>query len=64
MWGSLALALGIIIGLMTTWVSIQWLWKRVFAEYISDEDVMADRTTCGNCNCTKACRNKDFKLIK
>jgi hypothetical protein len=46
-----------ILALMSIWILIQMLWKKTFAEYVSDEDAMADRTKCSNCNCTTACEN-------
>lgn len=52
------IAIGGIVGLMLAWIAVQFLWKQVFADHIDDEDAMAQRTKCGNCNCTTACENK------
>ncbi|HFA49185.1 MAG TPA: hypothetical protein ENJ95_09225 [Bacteroidetes bacterium] len=56
---SLIIAAGGIIALMTIWAIIQFFWKKTFSEYISDDDVLADRKSCGNCGCTTSvCKNK------
>lgn len=44
--------------MMTIWVIVQMLWRKTFAEYLSDEDVLADRRSCSNCGCTTVCENK------
>jgi hypothetical protein len=41
----------VVVGLMLIWVGVQALWRNTFAEYIQDEDVLADRRSCGNCGC-------------
>ncbi len=56
--GSLMIGVGGMILLMAIWVIVQSRWKRSFADYISDEDVLAGRGGCGNCGCTTACENK------
>lgn len=43
-------------GLMVLWFLVQNIWRRVFADYLEEEDVLAQRRSCGNCGCTKACR--------
>jgi hypothetical protein len=48
---------GILI-LMIIWVVVQKLWGKTFADYYTDEDVLAERRDCGNCGCTTACENK------
>lgn len=55
---SFIIAVGGIIAMMTVWVIVQMLWRRTFAEYLSDDDVLADRRSCSNCGCTTACENK------
>lgn len=52
------LTIAIVVGLMLIWVGIQTLWRRVFVSYINEVDVMAERRSCGNCGCIKACENK------
>ncbi len=56
--GSLAIAIGGIVTMMIVWVGVQYMWKQVFAEHVNDEDVLADRRSCGNCGCTTACSRK------
>jgi hypothetical protein len=51
-----------IIFLMIGWVAIQTLWRKVFSEHVTDEDAMAERTTCGNCACKTVCENKSKNL--
>ena len=55
---SLLTAVGILVGLVLAWVGVQALWRKVFADYVNDEDVLAERRDCGNCGCTTACENK------
>jgi hypothetical protein len=61
---SLLVAIGGIVGLMLVWVLIQLLWKKTFKAYLSDEDVLADRSSCANCTCTTICENKRTALLK
>ena len=56
---SLIIGIGGIIILMIAWTFIQLIWKKTFAEYISDEDVLAERKSCGNCGCSTACKIKN-----
>ena len=51
----LAAILGIV-GLMVLWMLVQAGWRRTFADYVDEEDVLAHRRSCGNCGCSKACR--------
>lgn len=51
-----------IIGLMILWVIVQRWWGRAFAEEVSDDDVLADRRSCGDCGCTTVCKTK--KVVK
>lgn len=59
---SLIIAITSVTGLMLIWLIIQTFWKRTFRDYISDEDVLAERRSCKNCGCTEACSNKPGKL--
>ncbi len=45
-----------IVGLVITWVAVQLLWKKEFVDYLSDDDVLAGRSSCGNCGCTTSCQ--------
>ena len=47
-----------IIGLMTFWAIIQYFWKVVFIDQHTDDDVLAGRSSCGNCGCGTTCKNK------
>ena len=53
-----------IISMMGLWTLVQTYWKKVFTDYITDEDAMADRRSCGNCGCTTACETKKQILNK
>ena len=55
---SLLIAMGIIVGLMLAWLLVQSLWREEFADYITEEDVLAERRSCNNCGCTQACERK------
>lgn len=58
MLNSILIGLGGIVFLTVMWGLVQFWWKDTFAEYLSDEDVLADRRSCGNCGCTTACERK------
>lgn len=60
---SLVTGTGIIVGLALAWVLVQTLWRNTFSEYISDEDVLADRRSCGNCGCSTACKRDISKKV-
>lgn len=47
-----------IVVLMLSWALVQSLWKKTFSENISDEDVLAERRSCGNCGCGKVCKKE------
>ncbi len=51
-------AIGAMVGLMLAWVGVQALWRKTFADYVSDEDVLAERRDCGNCGCITVCERK------
>ncbi|MCB0639164.1 MAG: hypothetical protein KDC54_21200 [Lewinella sp.] len=57
---SLIIGVGGIVVMMLLWVVVQAIWRRTFAEYVSDEDVLAERRSCGggSCGCTTACKVK------
>lgn len=55
MWKSLFIAIAVIVFLMVIWLLVQKIWKITFEEYVSDEDVLAERRSCGNCGCTQLC---------
>ena len=55
---SLVVGIGGVVGIMLVWIAVQRLWGKVFAEHLSDEDVMAGRSTCGNCGCATVCERK------
>lgn len=44
-----------LVGMMLIWLLVQFYWRKTFSENISDEDVLAERRSCGNCACVKAC---------
>ena len=37
------------------WVGVQQAWGKAFAGFYSDPDVLAERTGCQDCGCTKIC---------
>jgi hypothetical protein len=55
---SLAIGIGGIISMMILWFVVQSLWRKTFSDHITDEDALADRSSCGNCNCTTFCEKK------
>jgi hypothetical protein len=59
---SLLIGIGGTIGLMVLWYIVQTLWGKTFADHLSDEDVMAGRSTCGNCGCGTVCETKRKEL--
>jgi hypothetical protein len=61
---SLFIAMVGITALMTVWLIVQTLWRKTFRDYISDDDVLAERRSCKNCGCTTACSNKKENLIE
>jgi hypothetical protein len=54
----------IIISLMTVWIGIQFAWKKLFSETLTDEDVLAMRKGCGGCHLGEECSNNDDKCEK
>ena len=55
---SLIIGIGGIVGLMILWMIVQFFWGKIFSDHLSDEDVLAGRTSCGNCGCTTLCTEK------
>ncbi|PSL01704.1 hypothetical protein [Cecembia rubra] len=55
---SYIIGIGAIVAMMLAWVGVQSLWRNTFSENISDEDVLAERRSCGNCGCTKVCKKE------
>ena len=51
-----------ITGLMILWAIIQYLWKVAFIDQQTDEDVLAGRSSCGNCGCGTTCKKKKSEL--
>jgi len=56
---SLLIAITGIVTIMLIWVGVQRIWGQAFAEHINDEDVLAERRSCGNCGCGAICKNKN-----
>ncbi|NNJ56024.1 MAG: hypothetical protein HKP14_07820 [Bacteroidia bacterium] len=59
--------LGIIgfIALGMAWVVVQNLWRKVFADSISEDDVLAARGNCDNCGCLGGvCKEKPKSIIE
>lgn len=53
-----AIGIGAIVVMMLAWVWVQGRWRETFSENISDEDVLAERRSCGNCGCVKVCKKE------
>lgn len=51
MTSSLIIGLIGVVALMVYWLLIQTVWRQVFADQITDEDVLAERRSCGDCGC-------------
>ncbi|MCV9387285.1 hypothetical protein [Reichenbachiella ulvae] len=64
---SLSIGIGATVAMVLGWISIQTVWKRLFEDYISDEDALAGRrSSCqgGGCGCGLACPRKVNKKLK
>jgi hypothetical protein len=59
---SLIIAIGGITSLMIIWMIVQSLWGKTFSDHLSDEDVLAGRTSCRNCGCTTSCKKEVEKI--
>jgi len=44
--------------LMILWLTVQRQWGRSFTDH-NNEDVLAERSSCGNCGCITYCENKE-----
>ena len=53
---SLIIGIGGIVSLMVIWVLVQSWWRNVFSDNLSDDDVLAGRSSCSNCGCTTVCK--------
>ena len=56
--GSFIVGIGGMILLLLLWIAVQSWWGKTFKEHIHDEDVLAGRTSCGNCGCVTICDRK------
>lgn len=56
---SYVIGIGGTIILVVLWVLVQAYWRKIFADHITDEDVLAGRTDCGNCGCLTTCKNNN-----
>lgn len=61
---SLAIGIGLTLGLVLLWTLVQASWKNVFREEYPEEDVLAGRRSCSNCGCTSICMRKEEELGK
>lgn len=48
--------IGMIAALMVLWVVVQNGWRKTFADQVSDEDVLANRSSCSHCQCSTSCQ--------
>lgn len=51
-----------ITGLMIVWAMVQYLWRKVFIDQQTDEDVLAGRSACGSCGCGTQCKNEKSSI--
>jgi hypothetical protein len=61
---SLIIGIGGIISLMVIWIVVQSFWRKTFSDHLTDDDVLAGRTSCSNCGCTTVCEKKRPISIK
>ena len=59
---SYIIGIGVIVTLMVMWMAVQSFWRKTFSDHLSDEDVLADRTSCSNCGCTNVCKKESVKF--
>jgi hypothetical protein len=52
MLSTIGIAVGSVVAMMLFWALIQAIWRHTFKDYITDEDVLADRRSCSNCGCS------------
>ncbi len=51
--------------LLLGWVVVQHAWRRQFRQGDRDGDVLAFRSSCGNCGCTTSCeRDEDPQEVQ
>lgn len=62
MFYSLVIAVLGIVCMMLFWVLVQQVWRNLFADQMTDEDVLAERRSCGNCGCGTTC-SKQVKTV-
>ena len=53
------IAITLMIILMILWLVVQRQWGKTFSDGITDEDVLAGRSECGNCGCTTSCQEQE-----
>ena len=53
-----------IVALMLLWLIVQNRWRKTFADQIHDEDVLAERRSCGHCGCSGICENSASNRVK
>ena len=46
-----------ITAILSGWLIVQLLWRLVFPGTPADEDALADRIGCHNCDCREPCEN-------
>ncbi|MCA9742102.1 MAG: hypothetical protein H6695_13005 [Deferribacteres bacterium] len=56
------LAILAIPALMFVWLGVQIGWRKLFHEYVEDDDVLAGRKGCADCNCLGTCQNKTNQI--
>ncbi len=47
--------------LMIVWGLTQSWWRKIFADEIEEEDVLALRSRCGDCGCGVICQDQNEK---
>ncbi len=61
---SYLIGIAVIVLIMLAWVWIQARWRETFADEITEEDVLAERRSCGNCGCGTVCKLKDSPSVE
>ena len=56
---SLVIGISGVVVLMAGWALVQTGWRKAFSDQISDSDVLAHRSKCGNCGCTTICQKQE-----
>ncbi|MGH0037920.1 MAG: hypothetical protein ACQGVK_23060 [Myxococcota bacterium] len=52
-----AIAIALLLAMLTGWVAVQRAWARCFPESLTDPDVLAGRRGCDGCGCASPCGN-------